>query len=170
MFNILYLSLSLLLQGDIYQYSLTGINGDTIRLSDYKGKHILIVNIATRSRYTGQLEKLEQLYQKHKNALVVIAIPSNDFGHLPIADAALGDSIRSIHPVSFLLAAKTTVSGTGMHPLYQWLTRSSANGAMDSPVQADFYKYLVNKEGRLVGVFSNVIDPLNTDLENAINQ
>jgi len=152
----------------IYSISATDINGGQINFSGFQGKKILIVNTASNGSYTSQYAALEQLYQLYKDSLVVIAFPSNSFGNEPGSNAGIKDFVTGTYNTHFLLAAKADVTGPSQIPIYQWLTQQSQNGMMNSVVQGDFQKYLVDKNGILIGVFSPMIGPMDSSIQNAI--
>ena len=159
---------SSLLTISIYSLTITTAGGNTISLSQFQGKKILLVNIATNSPRAGQLAKLEQLYQQHKDSLVVIAFPSNSFGNEPRGNVAIDSFCHNTYHVSFLVATKEAVSGTGIQPVYQWLTTLGQNGVMNGTILGDFLKFLVDKNGNLVGVFAPSVDLMGSEIQNAI--
>jgi glutathione peroxidase len=151
-----------------YDHSLQGINGTTINLNNYRGKKVLVVNIASGSSQVEQLAGLESLYQQHKDSLIVIAVPSNSFGKEPLDNQAIHQQLTATYSVHFLIATKSEVTGPSMLPLYQWLNSSIANGTMDTPVIGDFQKILVNGQGQIVGVFAHSEDPMGEMMQRAI--
>lgn len=166
----LFISLICLIHlSDIYQYTVPGIAGSSsIKFSDFKGKKILVVNTASGSQFAGQYARLEQLYQQYKDSLVIIAFPSNDFNNEPGSEQDIQNSLRNSYSVHYLLAGKTSVTGTGQSDLYKWLTTGTQNGAMTSTVQYDFQKYLVGSDGYLIGYFTGAMDPMDSAIQNAI--
>lgn len=156
--------------GDIYQFNVTGIDGKVIHFSDFKGKKILLVNIASKSPYARQLSSLEQLYEQFNDSLVIIAFPSNDFGNEPADNSALGVLLTSQYGVHFLIAAKGGVSGAGQSQLFGWLTNGSLNGTMSRPVEADFQKYLINASGQVVAFFMPFVDPMDQMVRDEVRQ
>jgi glutathione peroxidase len=152
----------------IYDYQITAIDGSIIHLGDFAGKKILFVNTATNSDYVDQYGSLETLYQKFKDSLVVIAVPSNSFGHEPDSNQAIRDFIMSHYNVHYIIAAKMNVAGDSIEPVYQWLADSTLNQSVQNPVNGDFYKYLVNGSGRITGVFSEAVDPMDTSFQQTI--
>lgn len=152
----------------IYSISSADINGGQINFSDFQGKKILIVNTASNSPYVAQYAALEQLYQLYKDSLVVIAFPGNSFSNEPGSNASIKSFVTSTYNIHFLLAAKVDVSGSGQAPIYQWLTQQSQNGMMNIVVQSDFQKFLIDKDGTLIGVFSAAVSPLDSSIQNAI--
>jgi glutathione peroxidase len=158
----------LVITSSIYDFTVNGIDGSAIPLSDFRGHRILIVNIATQSPYADQLAGLAQLREIYGDSLVILAFPSNSFGKEPGAGSQIYDAVRSYVSPGFRLAEKTAVTGAGIHPLYAWLADAEQNGTMGNVVIGDFQKYLVNAEGRLVGVFAPSVKPLSDELQNAI--
>ncbi len=152
----------------IYDFTLSGIDGSAIHLSDFKGRRILIVNIATKSSYSSQLKDLAQLYTLYKDSLVILAFPSNSFGNETGTNSQISDSVQKQISINFLLAGKMEVAGANIHPFYSWLTDQSQNGTMGNPVRGDFQKFLVNAQGTLVGVFAPSVGPLSDEMQNAI--
>lgn len=152
----------------VYSLSFNDIDGNNVSFSSFSGKKILIVNTATQSSYTPQLTSLENLYQRHKDSLVIIAFPSNDFGKEPRTNAEIKSFIDSAYNVHFLLGAKINVSGASVSPVFNWLLNGSMNGTMNGQVTGNFTKYLINKDGKLIGVFASQIDPLSPEIEAAI--
>lgn len=152
----------------IYDYTVSDTDGNEINFDSFRGKKILIVNIATGSPRAAQLGELQQLHEQHGDSLVIIGFPSNSFGGESRSNAGIKQFCGSEHGVSFLLAAKGPVNGSGIQPLYQWLTRQSENGATDSEVRSDFQKYLIDRNGGLLGVFAGSVSPLSQELVSVI--
>lgn len=142
----------------IYNQTINSIGGKEIKLSDYKGKPLLIVNIATQCGYTPQLEGLESLYQKYKSkGLVVLGIPSNDFGgQTPEANKDVKKFCRLNYGVNFPLTAKTTVIGSNKHSLIKSLVGQTEKKA---EIRWNFEKFLVNKSGQVTSRFPSSVKP-----------
>ncbi|MHA4810405.1 glutathione peroxidase [Flavitalea flava] len=171
MYTFLFSLLSLFSLTDIYSISIPSLGGGApIHLNAYRGKKILIVNTASSGLFTKQYGSLEQLYQQYKDSLVVIACPSNDFNNETGSEQDIQNLVTSTYPVHFLLAGKITVTGAGQSPLYQWLVTGSQNGGMSSTVMGDFQKYLIAADGHLIGLFAGAVDPMNDDIQQAIQQ
>lgn len=160
--------LPLTIASSIYDFTVNGIDGSAIPLSEFRGHRILIVNIATQSEYADQLAGLAQLREIYGDSLVILAFPSNSFGREPGTGSQIYSAARNYISPGFRLAEKTAVTGAGIHPLYAWLADASLNGTMGNAVIGDFQKYLVNAEGRLVGIFAPSVRPLSNELQNAI--
>jgi glutathione peroxidase len=154
----------------IYNITVTDTQAANIPLNNYQQKLMLIVNIATDdSARTPQLAGLQQLQQQFANSLVVIGFPSNSFGHEPRSNAAIKQFCQTTYGVSFLLAAQGPVKGATIQPVYNWLTKLTENGAMNTEVKGDFQKYLIDRNGNLVGVFSGKVLPMDNQIVSAIN-
>ncbi len=137
----------------IYDYKLTDINGNTFDMSELKGKKVLLVNTASHCSLTPQVTDLEKLYNNYKDKnFVVVAIPSNDFGDKePGTNKEIKDFVKK-YDVTFPVMAKTSVKGDNEVPLYKWLTSKDLNGVMDSKVAWNYQKYMIDENGKLVGV------------------
>lgn len=166
--HVLLFILPFVMVNSIYNFSITDINGNSISLSAFKGKKILFVNSASGSPDVGQLASLDTLYQKYKDSLVIIAVPSNTFQSEPENNPEIKDLMENTYHVHYLITEKTEVAGADQSPLYSWLTHLSQNGMMENNVNEDFYKFLVNSEGKLVGAFAPSVDPMSEEMQNAI--
>lgn len=136
----------------IYDYSATSINGNEVKLSDYKGKVVLIVNTASKCGFTPQFEGLEKLYQElADDGLAVLGFPCNQFGSQdPGDDGQIEEFCQLNYGVSFPMFSKIEVNGSGTHPLYKYL-KEEAKGLLGSQkIKWNFTKFLVNKDGEVV--------------------
>lgn len=163
----LFLNVYLLLTS-FYSLEFTTVEGKKISMSAYKGKKILIVNIASSSMRVGQLHGLQQLQKEYGDSLVIIGFPSNSFGREKKSDDQISKFCRDNYAVSFLIAAKDQVAGTNAHSVFNWLAQSQENGRAKGIVGGDFQKFLINEKGELIGVFSGSIEPSDPQLINAI--
>jgi glutathione peroxidase len=159
-----------MLYADIYSYdySFQDIDGQIIDLSQFQGKKVLFVNTASNSPYTAQYAGLEQLYQQYKDSLVIIAFPSNDFGNESGNDAAIKSFVKQNYHAHFIIASKIAVSRSNQCPIYTWLTKAIKNETVDNSIRNDFYKFLVNGSGQLVGVFDANTQPMSQTVQTAI--
>jgi glutathione peroxidase len=146
----------------IYDFQLADIDGNTINLSDFQGKKILIVNTATDSDYAGQYGSLEQLYQKYNDSLVIIAIPSNSFGNESGSNDSIKSYVMNNYNIHYILTSKMNVIGDSIAPVYQWLAN---NGQL---VNQDFFKFLISGQGNIIGVYDKTIDPMNPIIQDMI--
>jgi glutathione peroxidase len=140
-------------QQSLHDFVVKNIHGFDYKLSQLKGKKVLVVNTASNCGLTPQYKGLERLYRDYGDqGLVIIGFPTNDFGgQEPGTNQEIAEFCSSKYEVSFPMMAKIVVKGEEMHPLYKWLTQASENGVEDSKVAWNFQKYLIDEEGRLVG-------------------
>ena len=154
--------------GNAYAFSFDRAEGGRIPLSAYRGKPILIVNTATQCGLAGQFAGLEQLWERYRErGLVLIAVPSNDFGgQEPLDGAAIAEAVRQSHGANYPITQKNVVRGPEAHPFYRWAANQRPN---DLP-SWNFHKYLIGRDGSLIGSFSSRSDPLSPELIRAIGQ
>lgn len=147
----------------IYDFYVKTIDGNEKSLAEYKGKVLLIVNVASKCGFTPQYEGLEALYQRYKEkGFVVLGFPANNFlGQEPGSDAEIKTFCTTRYNVTFDLFSKISVKGDDSHPLYKFLTEKSA---YPGAVQWNFQKYLVNKNGTVVAKFSPATKPTDPEL------
>ena len=153
----------------IYDINIKTIEGEEVTLANYKGKNMLIVNVASKCGYTKQYKGLQELYEKHGDSLVVLAFPSNDFLR---QEPGSNDEIKLFcdnnYRIQFPLFEKIIVRGKGQHPLYRWLSDKKLNGWNDSSPSWNFNKYFVNREGKLMKLFKAGTKPLSKEIESLL--
>lgn len=156
----------------IYQFKVEDLSGATFDFASLKGKKILIVNTASKCGYTPQYEQLEAIYKKYKNQnFVIIGFPANNFmWQEPGTNAEIATFCRSKYGVSFPMMAKISVKGKDMHPIYQFLTQKKLNGVLDSKVEWNFQKYLINEKGQLEQVYMSGVKPNDDKITNWIEK
>ncbi|MEY2901337.1 MAG: hypothetical protein RLY89_443 [Bacteroidota bacterium] len=154
----------------MYDLELELNNGTKVRMDQFKGKKILLVNTASDCGYTGQYEALEQLHKQYGSKLVVIGFPANDFKDQEKKDdAAIAEFCKINYGVSFLLAKKSSViKGAEQNPLFAWLSHAEQNGWCNQQPVWNFSKYLVNETGVLTHFFAQTVSPLNAALTDQI--
>ncbi|MEQ1624181.1 MAG: glutathione peroxidase [Sediminibacterium sp.] len=154
----------------LYDLELELNNGTKVRMDQFKGKKILLVNTASDCGYTGQYEALEQLHQQFGSKLVVIGFPANDFKDQEKKDdAAIAEFCKINYGVSFLLAKKSSViKGAEQNPLFAWLSHAEQNGWCNQQPVWNFSKYLINETGVLTHFFAQTVSPLDTALTDQI--
>ena len=146
----------------IYDIKINSLQGKPIHFSDFKGKHILFVNVASKCGFTPQYKELQKLDNTYKNELVVIGVPCNQFGHQEPGSAfEIQEFCEVNYGVNFLITEKIDVKGSNQHQLYKWLTDKNLNGFKNSNVKWNFQKYLVDSKGNLVDYFYSTTKPLN---------
>jgi len=145
----------------VYDFKATTIDGDEQSLAEYKGKTMLIVNVASKCGFTPQYKGLEDLYEKFRDqGLVVLGFPCDQFGHQEPGDEEEIKNFCSLnYDVQFPLFAKIEVNGANTHPLYQYL-KSQARGLLGSEaIKWNFTKFLVDKDGKVVRRFAPTDTP-----------
>jgi glutathione peroxidase len=149
-----------------YAFSFAGLEGGDIRLSDYAGKPILIVNTASLCGYTPQYTGLQQLWTRyHERGLEIVGVPSNDFGgQEPGTPSDIMKTAHDEYGVTFPLAAKVDVKGKSLHPFYKW---AAAERPLETP-RWNFHKYLVGRDGHIAAVFPTDIEPMDARVIAAI--
>jgi glutathione peroxidase len=152
----------------IYSVPFTDINGSANSFNDYQGKKILIVNIATGSDKISQIGQLQKLYQQYQDSLAIVAFPSNSFGKEDQTNAQIKQTCEAVFHTTFIIGQKGPVKGAGILPIYNWLAHQSENGVMNGEVISDFQKFLIDKNGALIGVFTPDTDPMDISIRNAI--
>ncbi len=152
-------------QKSIYDIAINDISGNPIDLNEFKGKHILFVNVASECGFTSQYAGLEELHQLYKNDLIVIGLPCNQFGgQEPGAEKEIQQFCVKNFGVSFLMTEKIEVKGVNRHSLYNWLTEKKINGKSNSSVKWNFQKYIVNQNGDFVNFFYSTTKPMSTKI------
>lgn len=150
---------------DVYGFTLQTITGEPLALEDFRGKVLLIVNVASECGFTPQYAGLEELHRKYApRGLVVLGVPANEFGaQEPGTNEQILDFCTSKFGVTFPMSEKIVVKGSGQHPLYQWLT------AQKGEVTWNFNKFLIDKQGSLLARFESKVEPLSRELTGAID-
>lgn len=165
------LSSSTVAQESIYDIKLNDINNDPVDLGQFKGKYLLIVNVASKCGFTPQYEELEEMQRNYKEDLVVIGLPCNQFGgQEPGSSREIHEFCTSNYGISFLLTEKIKVKGEGQHKLYCWLTDKKLNGRSNSAVRWNFQKYLVSPKGELIDYFYSMTNPMSPKITSILEQ
>ena len=150
----------------IYDYSARTIDGDSVSISEYKGKKILIVNVASRCGFTPQYEELQLLSEQYKNQVEILGFPANDFlWQEPGSNDKIKQFCSTEYNVSFPMFGKISVKkNKNQHPIYTWLSNKLLNGWNDQAPSWNFCKYLINENGKLVQYYPSKINPLNNEI------
>lgn len=154
-----------------YDLEIQSIDGKKIDFNMFKGKKVLIVNVASYCGFTGQYSALEELYERFKDDLVVIGTPCNQFGgQEPNSEKEIMNFCSSKFGVSFLMTEKLNVKGDDQHPIYSWLTKKELNGKIKSSVKWNFQKYLIDENGELLNYFLSTTSPTSSKIVSLIEQ
>jgi glutathione peroxidase len=149
----------------IHVFKVSDIDGGTIDFSKYKGKWILVVNTASKCGFTPQYADLEKLYETYKDKLVIIGFPANNFASQePGSNSDIKAFCTGKYNVTFPMAAKVSVKGDDICPLYDWLTHKSKNGVMDAEITWNFNKFLLNQKGQLITKFDSKVKPMDPQI------
>jgi len=154
----------------VHEFTMEALNGTPTPLSNFKGKVLLVVNVASQCGYTYQYEGLQALYVKYKDqGLVVAGFPANNFGgQEPGSNAEIGAFCKSKFGVTFPMFSKISVKGSDKAPLYQFLTDKNANPKTGGEIPWNFTKYLVDRDGKVLARFDAPVEPESKELTSAI--
>ena len=149
-----------------YDFKLTAIDGKPIDFNRYKGKKVLVVNIASQCGFTPQYAELEELYKKDKDKLEIIGFPANDFlAQEKGSNEEIASFCQRNFGLSFQLFQKSVViKGAEQNPLYQWLSDKKQNGWNSKAPTWNFCKYLINEKGELINFYSSSIKPMSPEI------
>lgn len=156
----------------IYDIPLKTIDGKSATLGDYKGKTLLIVNVASQCGYTPQYEGLQKIYQQYQSqGLVVLGFPANNFGgQEPGTEAEIKTFCSMKYNVTFPLFAKLSAKGADIHPLYKFLTEKETNPNFAGEIKWNFNKFLIDKTGNPIARFESGDKPESAKVTQAIEQ
>ena len=151
-----------------YAFSFAALGGGTIALADYAGKPIVVVDTASLCGYTPQYAGLEKLFMRfHARGLVMIGVPSNDFGgQEPGGPAEITQTANKEYGVTFPLTAKAEVKGPNAHPFYKW---AAGERPLETP-KWNFHKYLVGRDGHIAAVFPSEVEPMDAHVVDAVGK
>jgi glutathione peroxidase len=145
--------------------------GKEISFEEFRGKKVMIVNVASNCGYTGQYDSLEKLYEGKKDKLVILGFPANNFNaQEPGTDQSIEQFCKINFGVSFPLFKKTSVLKPDQAEVYKWLTEKAQNGWNDRQPQWNFSKYLIDENGILTHFFGPAITPENKEINDALKQ
>lgn len=158
---LLVMATSLQAASGIYGFTLNSIDGKPAPLADYKGKVVLIVNVASQCGYTPQYSALESIYEKYKDqGFVIVGFPANNFG---AQEPGTNEEIKTFcsrkYNVTFPMYSKISVKGDDKTPLYQFLTDKTANPSTGGEIKWNFTKFLVGRDGKIVARFEPAVKP-----------
>jgi len=144
-----------------YQFTATDIDGNILNMSKFKGKKLMIVNVASKCGHTPQYKKLQKIYEQYRSkGFEIIGFPANNFmSQEPGTDSQIKDFCSLNYGVTFTMMSKISVKGDDMSPIYKWLTQKALNGKIDSEVRWNFQKYLIDENGNLVKVIAPGTQP-----------
>jgi len=140
-----------------YDFEFSGIEGKTIKLSDYKNKVIVVVNVASRCGFTNQYDGLQKLWTDYKDKdLVVLGVPTNDFKQEPGSNSEIKDFCETNFNVNFPMTKKVNVIGKKSHPFYKWAKDNHGKSAIP---KWNFHKIIIGKDGKIADTFASITKP-----------
>ena len=143
--------------GTAYDYEFNGINGELIKLSSYKGKVIVVVNVASRCGYTPQYEDLQALWSEYENKnLIILGVTTNNFRQEPGNNEEIKNFCETNFGITFPMTEKINVIGNNSHPFYKWAKKDYGIGAIP---KWNFHKIIIGKDGKIVDTFSSITKP-----------
>jgi glutathione peroxidase len=156
----------------VLEFTMKNIDGNDVKLDDYRGKVLLIVNVASKCGYTPQYEGLESTYRKYKDqGLVVMGFPANNFlGQEPGTNEEIKTFCKTRYDVTFPMFAKISVKGDDIHPLFRFLTSKETNPEFSGDISWNFNKFLVDRTGKIVDRFSTREKPESEKIALAIEK
>jgi glutathione peroxidase len=151
-------------RANAYAFSFKTLDGGTVRLAEFSGRPILIVNVASQCGFTPQYAGLKGLQERFGDKIAILGVPSNDFNQEPGGASEILATAKGHYGVSFPLTDKAALRGPDAHPFYRW---AAAERPLDVP-SWNFHKYLVGRDGRLAAVFPTRVEPMDARLIEAI--
>lgn len=156
-------------KGSLYNFKLKSLDGKEIDLSTYKGKKVVIINVASKCGYTPQYADWQQFHESHGDKVAVLGIPANNFMHQePGGNEEIASFCQKNYGVTFQMFEKVDVIGNTQHPLFQWLSSKELNGWNDKAPTWNFCKYVINEEGAVTHFFASGIKPESPEFKKAI--
>jgi glutathione peroxidase len=168
---VLIMATSLFAAGGVYSFTLNSIDGKPAPLADYKGKVVLIVNVASQCGYTPQYSALEAIYEKYKDqGFVILGFPANNFG---AQEPGTNEEIKTFctrkYSVTFPMYSKISVKGADQAPLYAYLTKETGAG-ISGEIKWNFTKFLVDRDGKVIQRFEPAVTPDSKEVTEAIEK
>ena len=156
--------------GPALNFKMKGIDGKEVDLSQYQGKVVLYVNVASKCGLTPQYTGLQKLHDKYsKDGLVIIGVPANEFGaQEPGTDQEIATFCSTNYGVKFPMLSKVVVKGTGICPLYKYLTSKETDPKFGGEIRWNFTKFLVTRDGTIVNRFEPDVEPESAEMVKAI--
>jgi len=156
---------------NIYDFKIKSLDGSTVDFSKFKGKKILIVNTASMCGFTPQYEGLEKLYESHKDKLVIVGFPSDNFGGQEYKDDSdISSFCKKNFGVTFPLTTRVDVKGPNATPVFKYLCSKSENGVLDAEISWNFNKFIIDENGKLLQHFDSKVTPDSPELLKYINE
>ncbi len=141
-------------------FEIKSLEQKPIDFNDFKGKKMLLVNVASKCGFTPQYKELQELHEENKGNLVIVGFPCNQFGSQEAGSAGeIATFCERNYGVEFLITEKIDVKGDNQHPIFSWLTKKDENGLKNGGVKWNFQKYLLDEDGKLIDYFLSTTTP-----------
>ena len=151
-----------------HDFKFNNIDGQSINLNDYKGKVIIVVNVASRCGFTKQYDDLQNLWTNYKDKdLIIIGVPTNDFKQEPGSNAEIKNFCETNFNINFPITEKINVLGKNAHPFYKWAKENFGKGAIP---KWNFHKIIIGKNGKVVDTFASITNPSSKKFLNSIEK
>lgn len=166
LFIILFMSNADASEKVFHDFTIESISGETINLSDYKSKVVLLVNTASKCGFTPQYSGLQKIYERYKDdGLVVLGVPTNDFNQELSKESDVKEFCEIRFGVEFPMSSIQPIRGENAHPIYKWI---QSNVSVIGQPRWNFHKYLIGKDGKIINWFSSMTSPTSEGLVNQI--
>ena len=158
--TMLFNTLIMMSQQSVHEFTINTIDGESKKLSDFKGKKMLFVNTASQCGFTPQYMELQELHEKHGDELVIIGFPANNFGgQEPGSNDQIKTFCQKNYGVSFILSEKVSVKGKNIDPIFEWLNAQD-NQSFKGDIMWNFEKYLIDESGKLIKRYRSMTKPV----------
>ena len=152
-----------------FQFPLTSLSGEPVDMEQFRGKKIIVLNVASKCGFTPQYADWQKFYEAHQESIVILGFPSNEFaGQEPGSEADIAAFCKKNYGVTFPMFEKSKIRGKDKMPLYQWLTDPAQNGWNAQAPTWNFCKYIIDENGNLTHFFTAKVTPDNADFLKAI--
>ena len=154
---------------NLYDFTVKSIDGKDVSLKGFKGKKVVILNVASKCGFTPQYADWEKFYKEHGDKIVVLGFPANNFkSQEPGTNEEIATFCQKNYGVSFPMFEKVSVMGDDQAPLYKWLTTKDLNGWNEQVPTWNFCKYVINEEGKLTNFFGSKVKPEDEEFKKAV--
>lgn len=155
----------MLMEKSFYDFKMKDIDGNEVDFNQYRGKKVLVVNVASKCGYTPQYAELQELNEKYGNEIAILGFPANNFGgQEPGTNEDIKQFCTENYGVTFQMFDKVSVKGVDKHPLYRWLSDKDLNGWNDKEPSWNFCKYFIDENGQLKKFFPSSVKPMDEEI------
>ncbi len=156
-------------KGSLYDFTVNDLQGNPVKLSDYRGKYVVLVNVASKCGFTPQYADWQKFHEKYGDKVTVLGFPANNFmSQEPGSSEEIAEFCQKNYGVTFKMFSKVEVKGADKAPLYKWLSEKSLNGWNDKEPTWNFCKYVVDTKGNLTHFFESKITPDNEEFRKSV--